>query len=100
VAEQALESVRDIDMVGLMESRDLIALTAFASDRYGGEKIASRLTNILGHNPFEVGAGLPSFIPKLRFGLASYPKEAESLEELLERAEAEMEASDRPSQSH
>ena len=90
VAEHALASLREVDMVGLLESKEILALTAFASDRYGGEKIVSRLQTVLGHNPFEVGVGLPSFIPDLRFGLAVYPKEAAGYEEMIERAEAEL----------
>lgn len=96
VAEHAVESLREIDMVGLLESKELIALTAFASDRYGGDKIVSRLQTLLGHNPFEVDVGLPSFIPDLRFGMAVYPGEAAGMEEMIERAEAELAAARRP----
>jgi CheY-like chemotaxis protein/GGDEF domain-containing protein len=95
VAEQALESLREIDMVGLLESKELIALTAFASDRWGGDKIVSRVRTLLGHNPFHVGEGLPSFIPDLRFGMAVYPKEVDGVEALLASAEEELEKSRR-----
>ena len=91
VAVQAIESLREVDIVGLLEPKELLALTAFASDRYGGERIISRLQASLGRNPFQVGEGIPSFIPKLRFGMAAYPEEAVSSEELLERAEGEVE---------
>ncbi len=93
VAVQAIESLREVDIVGLLEAKELLALTAFASDRYGGERIIGRLQASLGRNPFQVGEGIPSFIPKLRFGMAAYPEEAVSSEELLERAEGEVELS-------
>jgi GGDEF domain-containing protein len=93
VAIQAIESLREVDIVGLLETKELLALTAFASDRYGGERIVSRLQATLGRNPFQVGEGIPSFIPKLRFGMAAYPKEAANSKELLERAEDEVEPS-------
>jgi GGDEF domain-containing protein len=93
VAIQAIESLREVDIVGLLEAKELLALTAFASDRYGGERIVSRLQATLGRNPFQVGEGIPSFIPKLRFGMAAYPKEAANSKELLERAEGEVEPS-------
>jgi CheY-like chemotaxis protein/GGDEF domain-containing protein len=95
VAEHALEALREIDMVGLLESEELIALTAFASDRYGGDKIVSRLRTALEHNPFEVGVGLPSFIPDLRFGIAVYPRDATGTEDMIERAKAELAAAQR-----
>lgn len=91
VAIQALECLREVDMVGLLETDELVALTAFASNRYGGERIVKRLQAALGRHPFQVGEGIPSFIPKLRFGMAVYPGETASYEELLERAHREVE---------
>ena len=47
VAEQAMASLREVDLVGMMSSRDLIALTAFASDKYGGGRVVARMRKLL-----------------------------------------------------
>ncbi len=92
VAEQLLDALRDVDSVGLMESRELLALTAFASDRYGGERIVARLRKALRNHPFDVGLGIAGFVPKLFFGMASFPNDADTVEELLDHAEKEISA--------
>jgi GGDEF domain-containing protein len=90
VAVQVLGALRDVDSVGLLESRERLALTAFASDRYGGERIVARLRKTLRNHPFDVGLGIAGFVPKLIFGMASFPKDAQTVEELLELAEKEI----------
>jgi diguanylate cyclase (GGDEF)-like protein len=96
VAEQVLSALRDVDSVGLLESREFLALTAFASDRYGGERIIARLRKALRNHPFDVGLGIAGFVPKLFFGMASFPKDANTVDELLEQAEKEI-TEDKPS---
>jgi hypothetical protein len=44
----------------------------------------------LKRNPFSVGENIPSFVPKLHFGMATYPSEVEGFEQLLERAQGEL----------
>ncbi len=90
VAQQSVASLREIDMVGLLRKQELIALAAFASERYGGGQIISRLKMTLKRNPFSVGENIPPFVPKLHFGMATYPSEVEGFEELLERAQSEL----------
>ena len=47
VAEQAMAALREVDVVGMMSSKELIALTAFASDKYGGGRVVSRMRKLL-----------------------------------------------------
>ena len=95
VAEQAMASLREVDLVGMIFSKGLIAMTAFASDRYGGGRIVSRMRRDLGKHPFRVGEELPSIVPALGFGMASYPEDADGEKELMSRAEADMSSVER-----
>jgi diguanylate cyclase (GGDEF)-like protein len=90
IAEQAMESLREVDLVGMMSSKDLIALTAFASDRYGGGRIVSRLRQAATKKPFRVGEELPPIIPILGFGMASFPSDGADVSSLLRRAEEDL----------
>jgi CheY-like chemotaxis protein/GGDEF domain-containing protein len=90
VAEQAMASLREVDRVGMILSKGLIAMTAFASDRYGGGRIVSRMRRDLGKHPFRVGEELRSIFPSLGFGMASYPEDADGEKELMSRADADM----------
>jgi diguanylate cyclase (GGDEF)-like protein len=90
VAEQAMASLRDVDLVGMLESKERVAMTAFASDRYGGGRIVSRMERVLDKNPIRVGAELPAIVPALRFGMASYPGDGDDVESLLTKAEEDL----------
>ncbi len=87
VAEQAMGSIREVDLVGMMSSKNLIALTAFASDRYGGGRIVSRMRQAVTRKPFRVGEELPPIIPALDFGMASFPADGSEASSLILRAE-------------
>jgi CheY-like chemotaxis protein/GGDEF domain-containing protein len=92
IAEQAMESLREVDLVGMMSSTDRIAMTAFASDRYGGGRIVSRMRQVATKNPFRVGVELPPIIPVLDFGMATFPADGSEVEGLLHRAEEDLAA--------
>jgi diguanylate cyclase (GGDEF)-like protein len=90
VAEQAMESLREVDLVGMISSKDLIAMTAFASDRYGGGRIVSRMRQSVVRKPFRVGEELPPIIPALDFGMATFPADGNEVSSLLRRAEEDL----------
>jgi GGDEF domain-containing protein len=90
VAEQALESLRDVDVAGELSSQELVGLIAFASGRYGGRRIVSRVKRSVARHPFRVGEGLPAIVPALRFGIAAFPKEAKDIDALMEHARREL----------
>jgi diguanylate cyclase (GGDEF)-like protein len=90
IAEQAMGSLREVDLVGMMSSKNLIALTAFASDRYGGGRIVSRMRQAVARNPFRVGEELPPIIPALDFGMASFPADGSEVSNLISRAEEDL----------
>ena len=90
IAEQAMESLREVDLVGMMSSKELIAMTAFASDRYGGGRIVSRMRQAVSRKPFRVGEELPPIIPVLDFGMASFPADGSEVSNLLRRAEEDL----------
>lgn len=90
VAEQALESLRDVDVAGELSSQELVGLIAFASGRYGGRRIVSRVKRAVTRRPFKVGEGLPAIVPALRFGIAAFPKEAKDVDALMEHARREL----------
>jgi CheY-like chemotaxis protein len=93
VAELAVETARDVDMAGLLVSMELVGLTAFASDRYGGGRIAARILRAATRRPFVVAEGLPPIIPALRFGMSTFPTDTQELEDLLFRARDEIASS-------
>lgn len=95
VAEQAMASLREVDLVGMMSANDRIAMTAFASDRYGGGRIVSRMRKALEKNPFPVGGEIPPIIPVLIFGMATFPQDGDDVSCLMKKAEAELDARDR-----
>ena len=90
VADQAMVSLREVDIVGMISSKDRIAMTAFASDRYGGSRIVTRMRRTVGKHPIRVGEELPPIIPELAFGMASYPEDADDVELLISRAEEDL----------
>ena len=90
VAEQAVSSLREVDLVGMMGSEHLIAMSAFASDRYGGGRVVARVRRALKKQPFTIGEELPPIIPKLRFGMATFPRDGEDLTDLMNKAREEM----------
>jgi len=90
VAEQAMESLREVDLVGMMSSRDMIAMTAFASDRYGGGRIVSRMRQAVTKKPFRASEELPPIIPVLDFGMATFPADGSEVSNLLRRAEEDL----------
>ncbi len=90
VAEQALESLRGVDVAGELSSQELVGLIAFASGRYGGRRIVSRVKRAVARCPFKVGEGLPAIVPALRFGIAAFPKEAKDVDALMEHARREL----------
>jgi diguanylate cyclase (GGDEF)-like protein len=90
IAEQAMESLREVDLVGMMSSKNLIAMTAFASDRYGGGRIVSRMRQAVAKKPFRVGEELPPIIPELDFGMASFPADGNEVTNLIHRAEEDL----------
>jgi diguanylate cyclase (GGDEF)-like protein len=90
IAEQAMESLREVDLVGMMASKDRIAMTAFASDRYGGGRIVSRMRQAVTRKPFRVGEELPPIIPALDFGMATFPADGSEVASLMQRAEQDL----------
>ena len=90
IAEQAMESLREVDLVGMMSSKNLIAMTAFASDRYGGGRIVSRMRQAVTKKPFRVGEELPPIIPVLDFGMATFPADGSEVSNLMRRAEDDL----------
>lgn len=94
VAEQAMACLREVDLVGMMSSRNLVAMTAFASDRYGGGRIVSRMRQALTKRPFRVGEELPPIIPVLEFGMAAFPEDGNEPSTLIDRAEKELSSRD------
>ena len=90
IAEQAMESLREVDLVGMMSTRDMIAMTAFASDRYGGGRIVSRMRQAVTKKPFRVGEELPPIIPILDFGMATFPADGSEVSNLMRRAEEDL----------
>jgi diguanylate cyclase (GGDEF)-like protein len=90
IADQAMQSLREVDLVGMMSSKSLIALTAFASDRYGGGRIVARLRQAMHRKPFRVGEELPPIIPALDFGMASFPADGNDVSGLMTRAEEDL----------
>ncbi len=90
VAEQAMESLREVDLVGMISSKDMIAMTAFASDRYGGGRIVSRMRQAVTKKPFRASEELPPIIPVLDFGMATFPADGSEVSNLLRRAEEDM----------
>jgi diguanylate cyclase (GGDEF)-like protein len=90
IAEQAMESLREVDLVGMMTSTNLIAMTAFASDRYGGGRIVSRMRQAVGRKPFRVSEELPPIIPSLDFGMATFPADGSEVSNLMQRAEEDL----------
>ena len=86
VAEQAMASLREVDLVGMMSSRDLIALTAFASDKYGGGRVVARMRKLLEKNPFRVSEELPPIVPTLQFGMSSFPEDGDEGDGLIAKA--------------
>ncbi|HEY7697550.1 MAG TPA: response regulator [Vicinamibacteria bacterium] len=96
IAEQAMESLREVDLVGMMSSKDLIAMTAFASDRYGGGRIVTRMRQAVTKKPFHVGEELPPIIPALDFGMASFPADGSEASNLIRRAEEDLRSDQDP----
>ncbi|MFQ5790546.1 MAG: GGDEF domain-containing protein, partial [Acidobacteriota bacterium] len=92
IAEQAVGTLREVDLIGLLASDERVALTAFASDRHGASRIVSRMQRALVDHPFNVGEGIPGIVPALRFGMASFPDQAQNADELLARAGREAES--------
>jgi diguanylate cyclase (GGDEF)-like protein len=92
VAEQAMASLREVDLVGMMTSRSLVAMTAFASDRYGGGRIVTRMRQAVAKRPFRVGEELPPIVPALHFGMATFPQDGTEAAILIATAERELKA--------
>jgi CheY-like chemotaxis protein/GGDEF domain-containing protein len=90
VAEQSLETLRQVDLAGHLTSHELVGLIAFGSGRYGGRRIVSRVQRAIKRHPFSVGEGLPAIVPALRFGIAAFPKEGEDLDALIAHARREL----------
>jgi CheY-like chemotaxis protein/GGDEF domain-containing protein len=90
VAEQSLETLRQVDLAGHLTSHELVGLIAFGSGRYGGRRIVSRVQRAIKRHPFSVGEGLPAIVPALRFGIAAFPKEGGDLEALIAHARREL----------
>jgi diguanylate cyclase (GGDEF)-like protein len=95
VAEQAMASLREVDLVGMMTSKSLVAMTAFASDRYGGGRIVTRMREAVAKRPFRVGEELPPIVPALHFGMATFPQDGTEAASLIETAERELKAAER-----
>ena len=91
VAELATWCLREIDLVGMMTSKDLVALIAFASDEYGGSRVVNRMRKTVQKNPFRVGEELPPIMPALRFGMSSYPDDGEDVVGLIAEAYEDIE---------
>jgi diguanylate cyclase (GGDEF)-like protein len=94
IAEQAMQSLREVDLVGMMTSKSQIALTAFASDRYGGGRIVARLRQAMHRKPFRVGEELPPIVPALDFGMASFPADGDDVSTLMARADEDLPAAE------
>gem|GEM_PF-370669 len=90
VAELATWCLREVDLVGMMTSKDLVAIIAFASDKYGGSRIVDRMRKTVQKNPFRVGEELPPIMPALRFGMSSYPDDGEDVVGLIAEAYADI----------
>ena len=90
VAEQAMASLREVDLVGMMSSKDFIALTAFASDKYGGGRVVARMRKLLEKNPFRVSEELPPIVPAVQFGMSSFPEDGDEGDDLIEKATEDM----------
>lgn len=86
VAEQGMAALREVDLVGMMSSRDLVALTAFASDKYGGGRVVARMRKLLEKNPFRVSEELPPIVPALQFGMSSFPEDGDEVVGLIAKA--------------
>lgn len=95
VAEQAMASLREVDLVGMMTSRSLVAMTAFASDRYGGGRIVTRMRQAVAKQPFRVGQELPPIVPALQFGMATFPQDGTEAAILIATAERELKSAER-----
>jgi hypothetical protein len=74
-------------------------LTAFASDRYGGGRIVSRLRQAVRRKPFRVGEELPPIIPALDFGMSSFPADGNEISTLMLRAEEDFRSAEEESAS-
>jgi GGDEF domain-containing protein len=90
VAEQSLDTLRQVDLAGHLTSQELVGLIAFGSGRYGGRRIVSRVQRAIKRHPFSVGEGLPAIVPALRFGIAAFPNEGEDLDALIAHAQREL----------
>ncbi len=86
-----MAALREVDLVGMMSSKDLIALTAFASDKYGGGRVVSRMRKLLEKNPFRVAEELPPIVPALQFGMSSFPEDSDEVVRLLAKAYEDIE---------
>ena len=86
-----MAALREVDLVGMMSSKDLIALTAFASDKYGGGRVVARMRKLLEKNPFRVGEELPPIVPALQFGMSSYPEDGDEVAGLIAKASEDIE---------
>ena len=91
VAELATWCLREIDLVGMITSKDLVALIAFASDQYGGSRVVNRMRKTVQKNPFRVGEELPPIMPALRFGMSSYPDDGDDVVGLIAEAYEDIE---------
>ncbi len=83
VARQATSSLREVDVVGMMSSRDLVALVAFAADKYGGRRVVGRIRSAIKRAPFRIGEELPPIVPALAFAMASFPEDGATPQELI-----------------
>ena len=93
VAEQAVSSLRKVDLVGMMRSENLIAISAFASGRYGGSRIVARLRRALKKQHLIIGEGLSAVIPELQFGMATFPSDGGNVTDIMKKAREEITAS-------
>jgi diguanylate cyclase (GGDEF)-like protein len=91
VAERAMASLREVDLVGMITSKDLVALTAFASDKYGGGRVVSRMKQSVDKHPFRVSDEMPPIVPALEFGMSSYPDDGNDAKILMSKACDDME---------
>ncbi|HSF18484.1 MAG TPA: response regulator [Vicinamibacteria bacterium] len=90
VAELVKASLRDADLVAVLSATHRVAASAFACDRYGGDRFVARLRRALNKSPFRVDDSLPPIIPRLRFGMATFPQDGQEEASLLETAEADL----------
>jgi diguanylate cyclase (GGDEF)-like protein len=86
VAEQATSSLRDVDLVAVLSSKELIAMVVFAADSYGSDRVAGRIQEASERHPFHIGEALPAIVPALRFGVAVFPQDGADAEALEKRA--------------